>query len=65
VLDGARRGVWPLPFLLMPISVAGGTLAMFSGRARPYATGFVLTMGITLIVVGGVCVALLAAVSSV
>lgn len=45
--------------LLVPVGLVGGTLALISRTARPYATGFLLTMGLALIVLGGACVAIL------
>ncbi|HEU5144433.1 MAG TPA: hypothetical protein VFT81_04590, partial [Dermatophilaceae bacterium] len=54
-----------LPILLIPVALVLGTLAMISPRVRPYATGFLLTMGVLLVVVGGLCVALLSGVSSI
>lgn len=45
--------------LLVPVGLLVGTLALISRVARPYATGFLLTLGLGLIVLGGVCVTVL------
>lgn len=45
--------------VLVPVGLLVGTLALLSRVARPYATGFLLTLGLGLIILGGVCVAVL------
>jgi hypothetical protein len=58
------QGGLVLPIILIPVALVLGTLALISPRVRPYATGFLLTMGVLLVVVGGLCVALLSGLSS-
>lgn len=53
-----------LPILLVPVGLVLGTLALISPQARPYATGFLMAMGIMLVVLGGLCVVLLSGLSS-
>ncbi|MGW5237900.1 hypothetical protein ACWEOW_03115 [Monashia sp. NPDC004114] len=48
----------------MVLAVVGSTLAMFSPRFRPYAVGFLIAVGLVIIVVGGACIGLIATLSS-
>lgn len=58
------QGGLVLPILLVPVGLVLGTLALISPQARPYATGFLMGMGIMLVVGGGLCVVLIASLSN-
>ena len=44
-------------------SIIGATFAMVSPRLRPYAIGYLIFWGASLVVLGGLCVALIASYS--
>ncbi len=46
------------------LAVVASTLAMFSARFRPYAVGFLIAVGLVIIVIGGACIGLIASLSS-
>jgi hypothetical protein len=45
-------------------SIVGATIAVVSPRLRPYAVGYLIFWGASLVVLGGLCVVLVATYSS-